>query len=72
VGDPHWSSLFVKDCIPWKRSMLEQFMDNCSSHAGHRLEQFTKDCIFWEGPRDLQEQGMSVRKKKQQRRCVTN
>ena len=52
--------------------MLEQFMDNCSSHAGHRLEQFTKDCIFWEGPRDLQEQGMSVRKKKQQRRCVTN
>ncbi|KAJ7408232.1 suppression of tumorigenicity 5 protein isoform x4 [Pitangus sulphuratus] len=24
VGDPHWSSRFLKDCTPWKGPMLEQ------------------------------------------------
>ncbi|OPJ66508.1 hypothetical protein AV530_016553 [Patagioenas fasciata monilis] len=31
MGDPHWSSLFLKDCTLWKGSALEQFMkkDSC-------------------------------------------
>jgi len=24
MGDPHWSSLFLKDCFLWKRPMLDQ------------------------------------------------
>jgi len=35
MGDPHWSSLFLRDCTPWKGPMLEQFV---------------KDCLPWEGP----------------------
>lgn len=30
MGNPHWSSLFLKDCAPWEGPMLEQFMKNCS------------------------------------------
>jgi len=29
VGDPHWSSLFLKDCTQWKGLMLEQLVENC-------------------------------------------
>jgi len=29
VGDPHWSSLFLKDCTLWEGPMLERFMDDC-------------------------------------------
>ena len=45
VGDPHWSSLFLKDCTPWMGPMLEQFVKNCSA-----WEKFVKDCLLWEGP----------------------
>jgi len=37
VGDPHWSSLFLKNCTPWKGRMLRQFVRNCSPWEGHTL-----------------------------------
>ena len=40
MGDPRWSSLFLKDCTPWKEPMLEQFMKNCSPWEGLTLEKF--------------------------------
>jgi len=36
VGDPHWSSLFLKDCTPCE---------------GLSLEQLTENCLLWVGPR---------------------
>jgi len=50
AGDPHWSSLFLKDCSPWKGPTLEQFVKNCSPWEGLKLEQFVEDCLPWEGP----------------------
>ena len=50
VGDPHWSILFLKDCTPWKGSMLELFMKNCSPWEGRTLEQFMENSLLWEGP----------------------
>ena len=50
MGDPHWSSLFLKDCTPWKGPMLEQFVKNSSPWEGLMLEKFVKDCLLWEGP----------------------
>jgi len=35
VGDPRWSSLFLKDCTPWKEPTLGQLVE---------------DCVPWEGP----------------------
>ena len=35
MGDPRWSSLFLKDCTPWE---------------GPTLEQLVEDCLPWEGP----------------------
>ncbi|GAB0183438.1 zinc finger and BTB domain-containing protein 5 [Grus japonensis] len=35
VGDPRWSSLFLKVCTPWE---------------GPTLEQLVEDCLLWEGP----------------------
>jgi len=38
VEDPHWSSLFLKDCTPWEGLTLEQFVEDClpwvGSHTG--------------------------------------
>ena len=48
--DPRWSSLFLKDCTPWKGPMLEQFMKNCSPWEGLMLEKFMEDCLLLEGP----------------------
>jgi len=50
VGDPHWSSLFLKDCTPWKRPTMEQFVKNCSLWEGLTLEKFVENCLWWEGP----------------------
>ena len=50
MGDAHWSSLFLKDCTPWKRPTLAQFMKNCSPGEGLTLEKFMEDCLPWEGP----------------------
>jgi len=44
VGDPHWTSLFLKDYTPWKAPILEQFLKNCSLWEGLMLEQFVEDC----------------------------
>ena len=49
-GDPCWSSLFLKDCTPWKGPMLEQFVKNRSPWEGPMLEKFVEDCLLWEGP----------------------
>ena len=35
MGDPHWSSLCLKNCSPWEGPTLEKFMKNCH---------------LWEGP----------------------
>ena len=50
VGDPRWSSVLLKDCMPWKGPMLEQFMKNCSPWEWPTLERFVEDCLLWEGP----------------------
>ena len=50
AGDPRWSSLFLKDCTPWKGPTLEQFVKNCSPWEGLTLEKFVEDCLPWEGP----------------------
>ena len=50
MGDPRWSSLFLKDCTPWKGPTLEQFVKNCSVWEGLTLEKFMEDCLLWEGP----------------------
>ena len=47
VGDPRWSSLFLKDCTPWMGPMLEQFVKNCSPWEGLTLEKFVEDCSPW-------------------------
>jgi len=39
VGDPSWSSLFLKDCTLWEGPMLGHFMKNCSLWEGLTLEQ---------------------------------
>ena len=50
VGDPCWSSLFLKGCTPWEGPMLEQFVKSCSLQKGLVLEKFMEDCLLWEGP----------------------
>jgi len=49
VGDLRWSSLFLKDCTPWKGHTLEQFVKNCNLWEGPILEQLVKNCSWWEG-----------------------
>jgi len=46
---PRCSSLFLKDCTPWKGPTLEQFMKNYSLREGLTLDQFMEDCPLWEG-----------------------
>ena len=29
VGDPRWSGLLLKACMPWERLTLEKFMKDC-------------------------------------------
>lgn len=48
VGDPWWSSLFLKNYTLWKE--LKQFVRDCSSWAEFTLEKFVKECFPWEGP----------------------
>ena len=50
VGDPGWSSLFLKDCTPWKGPTLEQFVKNCSLWEGPMLEKFMEYCTPWQRP----------------------
>jgi len=50
MGDPCWSSLFLKDCSPWKGLMLELLMKNCRLWEVFMLEKFMEDCLLREGP----------------------
>jgi len=50
VGDPRWSSLFLKDCTPWKGPTLGQFVKNSSPREGLTLEKFVENYALWEGP----------------------
>ena len=50
VGDPRWSSLFLKVCTLWKGPTLEQLVKNCSLWEGLTLEKLVEDCLLWEGP----------------------
>lgn len=43
----HWNSLFLKDCTPWKVTLLEQVFENCSPWEGHTLEKLVQDCLPW-------------------------
>ena len=45
-GDPRWSSLFLKDCTPWKGPTLGQFMKSCSLWEGLMLEKFVENCLL--------------------------
>lgn len=51
-GDPHWSSLFLKEHIPWKEPMLEHFLKNISPWEGLTLEK-----SVGEGPHTKAEEG---------------
>jgi len=51
VGDPHWSSLFLKDCTPWKAPTLEQSIKNCSLREGLMLKKIMEDCPMRGTPR---------------------
>ncbi|GAB0183574.1 zinc finger and BTB domain-containing protein 5 [Grus japonensis] len=46
MGDPCWSSPFLKDCTPWKGPMLEQFVKNWSLWEGPTWKKFPKDCVL--------------------------
>jgi len=50
VGDPRWSSLFLKDCTPWEGPTLGQFMENFTPWEVPMLEKFVEDSLPWEGP----------------------
>jgi len=45
VGDPRWSSLFLKDSTLWEGPTLGQFVKRCSAWEGPTLEHFVEDCL---------------------------
>jgi len=45
VGDPCWSSLFLKDCTPWEGPTMGQFMKSCSLWEGFMLEKSVESCL---------------------------
>jgi len=45
MGDPRWSSLFLKDCNPWEGPTLGQFVKSCSPWEGLTLEKFVENCL---------------------------
>ena len=50
MGDPRWSSPFLKDCTLWKGPTLEHFVKICTPWEGLTLEKIMKDCLPWVGP----------------------
>jgi len=54
MGDPRWSSLFLKDCSPWVGPTLGQFMESSSLWevlpTVLMLEKFVENCLPSEGP----------------------
>lgn len=63
MGDPYGSSLFLKNCTPWKESMLKQFLRNCSSQKRPTEEKFMKSFLSWEGLRAEAEKESGKEKK---------
>jgi len=45
MGDPRWSSLFLKDCTLWEGLTLGQFVKSCSLWEGLTLEKFVENCF---------------------------
>lgn len=52
VRDACCSSSFLKDCTPWKGSVLEQFLKKSSLWEGLTLGKLMKDCLPWERTHD--------------------
>ena len=50
MGDPCWSSPFLKAYTLGKGLMPEQFMKNRSPREGPTLEKFVEDSLPWVGP----------------------
>ncbi|GAB0210393.1 zinc finger and BTB domain-containing protein 5 [Grus japonensis] len=50
MGDPRWSSLFLKVCTPWEGPTLEQLVKNRSLRERLTVEKLVEDCLPWEGP----------------------
>jgi len=46
TGDPRCSSLFLKDCAPWKGPTQGQVVKNCSPWEGLTLEKFVDNCLL--------------------------
>jgi len=46
MGDHRWSSLFLKDCTPWKGPTLGQFVKSCSLWEELTLEKFVENCLL--------------------------
>lgn len=46
MGNPEWSSLFLKDCTLWKAPFLEHFLQNCVPWEGHMFDKFMKNCVL--------------------------
>jgi len=46
VGDPRWSSLFLKGCIPWEGPTLGQFVESCSPCEGLTLQNIVENCLL--------------------------
>jgi len=55
VGDPCWSSLFLKDYTMWKGPTLGQFVKSCSLWGGLMLKKFVENCFHGRDP--MLEQG---------------
>lgn len=49
LGDPHWISVFLKDCTMGKGPTLGQFVKNCSLWKGLMLEKLMENYLSWEG-----------------------
>lgn len=64
LGDPCWSSLFLKDCTPRYRRVLEKLLMSCNPEGSRGI----KDHAPWEGP--PLEQGKVARRKEQQRSSI--
>lgn len=47
MRDPSGSSVFLKNCSPWKESMLKLFLKNCSSQKRPTQEKFMKSFLSW-------------------------
>jgi len=61
MWDSCWSSQFLKDCTPWKGTMLEQFVKNCRLRAGIMKQKFIKTVPHGWDP--TLEQGKGMRRK---------